>query len=178
MRAALAYVPNKRKALGEFRRVLRPGGSLSLGEPVLQDEAFFAWALRERIETSAVPVVRFFVLLHRWKSAQFPDTAEACAASPITNYSERNLFSYVREAGFIEIHLQLNIDMTPSLIKSWDVFLGTSPHPWAPSLAQVLAERFTTEERDFFEQTMRPTIEAGNQFTISRTVYLQARKPM
>jgi arsenite methyltransferase len=178
-RAVLAYVSNKNTALDEFYRVLKPGGCISVAEPLLQDEAFYARALRRRIEDrKGQPADRFLTLLHRWKAAQFPDTEEACAKSPIANYSERDLLNIVRAAGFTEIHLQLHIDVVPSLITSWDVFLGSSPHPWAPSLSRIFAEQFTPEERQFFEQMIRPTVESGSSVTTERMVYLQAKKPV
>ncbi len=176
-RAVLAYVVDKAAALREFFRILKPGGRLSIAEPILQDEAFYAMALRRRIEDQTRPVERFLALLHRWKAAQFPDTKDAAANSPIANYSERDLLNLVRAAGFAEIHLQLHIDVAPSLITSWDVFLGSSPHPWAPSLKQILAERFTSDESQFFEQMVRPTVESGRNVTTDRAMYLQAQRP-
>jgi SAM-dependent methyltransferase len=176
-RAVLAYVTNKKAALREFYRILKPGGRISIAEPILQDEAFYARALRRRVEDQSQPADRFLTLLHRWKAAQFPDTEEACAKSPIANYSERDFLNIVRESGFVEIHLQLHIDMVPSLITSWDVFLGHSPHPWAPSLTQILTEQFTAEERQFFEQMVRPTVESGQNVATERIVYLQAMRP-
>jgi arsenite methyltransferase len=176
-RAVLAYVTNKKAALSEFYRILKPGGRISITEPILQDEAFYARALRRRVEDRSLPADRFLTLLHRWKAAQFPDTEEACAKSPITNYSERDFLNIVRESGFATIHLQLHIDMVPSLITSWDVFLGHSPHPLAPSLTQILAQQFTAEERQFFEQIVRPTVESGKNIATERIVYLQAIRP-
>jgi ubiquinone/menaquinone biosynthesis C-methylase UbiE len=176
-RAVLAYVADKRAALVECFRILKPGGRLSIAEPILQDEALYARALRRRVEDQSQPVDRLLTLLHRWKAAQFPDTEEACAKSPIANYSERDLLNMVRGAGFAQIHLQLHIDVVPSLITSWEVFLGSSPHPWAPSLKQILAERFTPDERQFFEQMVRPTVESGKNVTTDRAMYLQAQRP-
>jgi len=176
-RAALAYVNDKRTAFAECFRILKPGGRLSITEPILQDEAFYARALRRRVEDPSLPADRFITLLQRWKGAQFPDTEEACAKSPIANYSERDLLNLVRGAGFVEIHLQLHIDVTPSPVTSWEVFLGISPHPLAPSLKQILDQRFTSEERQFFEQIVRPTVESGKNVTTERAVYLQAQKP-
>jgi arsenite methyltransferase len=67
--------------------------------------------------------------------------------------------------------------MLPS-ITSWDVFLTGSPHPWAPPLSTVLEERFTPEERQFFEQIMRPIVESPDAVTTTRIVYLNAVKPV
>ena len=176
-RAVLAYVADKKAALRECFRILKPGGRLSIAEPVLQDDAFYARALRARVEDAARPDDPFVILLHRWKAAQFPDTEQACADSPIANYSERDLLNLVRGVGFGETHLQLHIDVAPSLITSWEIFLGTSPHPWAPSLKQIMQERFSPEERQLFEQIVRPTIESGRNMNTERAVYLQAQKP-
>ena len=176
-RAVLAYVVNKSDALREIFRVLKPGGRLSIAEPLLQDDAFHARALRNRIEDRTRPPDRFLTLLHRWKSAQFPDTAEAAAKSPIVNYSERDLLNLVCAAGFREVHLQLHLDVVPSAVTSWDVFIGTSPHPWAPSLKQIFDEHFTAEDAEFFESIVRPTVEAGQSTSTTRIIYIQAQKP-
>jgi arsenite methyltransferase len=176
-RAAVAYVSDKGAAFNEFYRVLKPGGRISMAEPILQDEAFFARALRKRVDAQAPPPDQFLRLLHRWKAAQFPDSEEKCAASPHVNYSERDLLNFVRNSGFAEIHLQLHIDVAPSLITSWEIFLDSSPHPWAPSLRSVLAQQFSAEERDFFEAMVRPTVESGKNLTTDRIAYLNARKP-
>lgn len=177
-RAVLAYVADKGAALREFYRILKPGGRISVAEPILQDEAFYVRALKARLDApTPAGDDRFMRLLHRWKAAQFPDTAEAFAKSPIVNYSERDLLNFTRAAGFSEIHLQLQIDVMPSLITSWEVFVGSSPHPWAPSLGVIMAEQFTPDERQFFEQMVRPSVESGQNITVDRVVYLNAAKP-
>ena len=178
-RAALAYVADKPSALREFHRILKPGGRISLAEPILQDDALMASALRSMIETKgAQSQDRFLPLLHRWKAAQYPDTPEKIAKSPIANYSERNLFDFVRTCGFAEIHLELHIEMLPSILRSWHVFLNFSPHPWAPPLSAVLAEQFTPEEQQYFEQITRPIVESPDAVTTTRIAYLNAIKPL
>jgi arsenite methyltransferase len=177
-RAVLAYVANKAVALREFHRILKPGGRISLAEPIMQDDALAACALKRMIDERGAQSTGdpFLPLLHRWKAAQFPDTPEKIAASPLANFSERTLFESVRVSGFTQLHLELHIDQRPSTIPSWSVFLETSPHPWAPPLSTILAERFSPEERQTFEKTMRPLVESGQALTTGRTAYLNAVK--
>ena len=117
------------------------------------------------------------MLLHRWKAAQYPDTEEKILASPIANYSERDMIRFAQVAGFTELHLELHIDIQPSIVHSWDVFIGSSPHPLAPPLNVIMAEQFTLEERELFERSMRPVIEDPKAVSTDRMLYLTARKP-
>jgi len=93
-RAVLAYVADKGAALREFHRILKPGGRISFAEPIMQDDAFAACALKRLVDERGTQSAGdpFLPLLHRWKAAQFPDTPEKIAASPIANFSERTLF--------------------------------------------------------------------------------------
>jgi ubiquinone/menaquinone biosynthesis C-methylase UbiE len=179
-RAVLAYVGDKSAALREFHRVLEPGGRLSIAEPVFQDEAFFARALRDGLRMrQADPAQlpdRFLPLLHRWKAAQFPDTEALIATSAIASHGERDLLRLVQAAGFEEIHLELHIDVVRSSVRSWEVFLGISPHPLAPSLRAILAERFSPEERELFEAVVRPSVESQHALMTDRMVYIRAEK--
>lgn len=176
-RAALAYMPDKPAALREFHRVLKTGGRISIAEPVFQDEAFAARALRQvAVSQPLVSNDSFLPLLHRWKAAQFPDTEEKMADSPICNFSERDMLRLVQEAGFSEIHLELHIDVQPSIMTTWETFIGISPHPWAPTLKTILAEQFDTRERELFEQIMRPLVESRQAVVTDRIVYLTAQK--
>jgi len=177
-RASLAYVADKPAALREFHRVLEPAGRISLAEPILQDDAFEARALKELVDRSpAADPDSELVLLQRCRSAQFPDTEESIRATPMTAFSERDLVRFAFNAGFVDIHMEFHIDMSPLIYPSWDVFLGTSPHPLAPPLASILAERFSETERQRFEAVMRPRIESSQSLSTSRVAYLTARKP-
>jgi arsenite methyltransferase len=177
-RAVLAYVADKASALTEFCRVLKPQGRISLAEPIFQDDALLTSSLRAMLEAKTPATEGILPLLHRWKAAQFPDTAHKMAASPITNYSERDLFELAHRTGFTDIHLELHIDMYPCPVSSWDVVLGSSPHPWSPTLSRVLEEQFTPEERRRFEQALRPMVESGKALSVTRMAYLSARKPV
>ncbi len=178
-RSVLAYVQDKTAALREFLRVLKPGGRISLAEPVMQDDALAARAMKAVIDSKPPQGVSpLMVLLHRWKSAQYPDTEEKIRLSPLANYSERDLVRFAQNAGFTDIHLELHIDIVPQIVHTWEAFINSSPHPLAPSLSAIMAEQFTAAERELFERSMRPVLEDPKSVSTDRMLYLTARKPL
>lgn len=178
-RAVLAYVFDKRAAMREFHRILKPGGRISLAEPILRDEAVAVSVLKAVVENlPAGHSERLLPLIYRWRAAQFPDTLESIAASPITNYTERDLVQFAQAAGFVEIHMEFHIDLLPFSMTSWEAVLGSSPHPWAKPLSVTLEEQFTAEERQTLEQALRQAVIAPNSVAIERIAYLTAAKPV
>lgn len=175
-RSVLAYVGNKKKAMEEFYRVLKPGGRMSLAEPVMRDEAMANIALQRMPPPPEQGLDEFMKLLRRWKATQFPDTLEKIEACSMTNYSERDLVRYAQDCGFTDIHMELHIDVRPCNKISWEVFAGSSPHPLAPSLNQILTNQFTRQEREAFEAILRPVIETFGTVAHDRMAYLQAVK--
>jgi len=178
MRAALAYVADKPAAVREFHRILKPGGRISMAEPVLRDEALEVCALKQMVDgRPAASGDLFFPLLLRWRAAQFPDTEEKLRRIPITNYGERDLVRLAIDTGFADIHLELHIDVRTTDSTCWETFIHASPHPLAKPLKVILEENFTADERRFFESRLRPIVESGRQFGASRVAYLTAQKP-
>jgi hypothetical protein len=138
-----------------------------------------AMALRLAVEKQGSGSVDGLLpLIQRWKSAQFPDTPEAIARSPITNYSERDLLRMVQDSGYVNIALEMLINVTKGQGTSWDTFISSSPHPWAPTLASILTASFSADERRCFEDALRPIVEAGSPAEVDRIVYLHADKPI
>lgn len=182
-RSALAYVSDKPALLAEFRRVLRPRGQLSLGEPVFRDDALAACAQRRALEQVAPPAgaagrqPQLLRLLQRWQSRQFPDTEQELARSPFCNFSERELFAWTLQAGFSSVHVELHIDAGPSLAPDWDSFTRHSPHPYAQTLREVLDRDFTPEERALLEGVLRENWERGSMVSVERMAYVQALRP-
>ena len=176
-RAVLAYVPDKVAALREFHRVLRPGGRLSICEPIFRDNALEAQTLC-RILAARPPDARDrrLRLVARWQAAQFPSTPEDIEKSPISNFSERNLVYYCQQAGFREVHLDLRIDHRRRIPVSWETFLNGSPHPLAPTLREIMAAHFTAEESAEFEGYLRPEIESDEGYERDINAYLTAVK--
>ncbi len=182
-RSSLAYVADKPALLAEFLRLLRPGGRLSLGEPVFRDDALAACAQRRALEDIAPPAgvalqqPQLLQLLQRWRSQQFPDTEQELARSPYCNFSERELFAWALQAGFAQVHVELHIDAGPSLAPDWDSFTRHTPHPFARSLRDVLDQDFQPEERALLEGVLRENWERGAMVSVERMAYVRASRP-
>ncbi len=176
-RASLAYVADKPAAFREFRRVLKPAGRISLSEPIFQDEAFEAASLAQLIQSQPNhPNIELLRLVSRYRSAQFPSKQQDVLRDPMTNYNERDLFQFARDAGFINIHLEMHIDLRPTLPITWEAYLDVARHPAAPTLREILS-RFSTGEKKLFEQTLRPGIESGDSEQREVSIYLTAENP-
>jgi arsenite methyltransferase len=177
-RAVLAYVADKAAAAREFNRVLKPGGRVSIGEPIYRDEALQLASLTKHLEgrpeDAASADVRLF---QRWKAAQLPSTAAEIQRNPMTNFSERDLLGLFQTSGFADLHLELHIDVRKAPPVSWETFLDVAPRPNAPTLREILSAGFNEAERGQLEKGLRPLVESG-RFTERDTIaYLTAIKP-
>ncbi|HEX3983943.1 MAG TPA: hypothetical protein VHX12_09645, partial [Acidisoma sp.] len=160
-------------------RALRPGGRLTIAEPIMRDDALHAVALRTVLGRSdSDQDDRLLPLLHRWKAAQFPDTMERLEETPYTNFTERDLLHLAQEAGFTDIDLRLHMHVEKDRPMTWTAFINASPHPLAPTLATIMRTQFSVVEQTFFEQVLRPAIESGAYAVTERMAYLSASKPI
>ncbi|HEV2456360.1 MAG TPA: methyltransferase domain-containing protein [Verrucomicrobiae bacterium] len=177
-RAALAYVADKAAAVRQFHRVLKPGGRVSIGEPIYQDAAVklaaLARVLPSRTEDAVVSYAR---LLQRCRAAQMPSTAAEIQNNPLTNFSERDLIPFFQNSGFSEIHLELHIDVRKGPALPWDTFIDKAPSPGAPSLREVFESHLNESERRQMEAELRPLVESGQHTEREAIAYLTAEKP-
>jgi ubiquinone/menaquinone biosynthesis C-methylase UbiE len=173
-RSALAYVADKPAAFREFHRILKPGGRLSIAEPIFTDEALQTIALKITLDgRRGDDPDKFLPLLSRWKSAQFPDTEAKMAANPLTNYTAEDLRDFADAAAFDAIVLDSPNPATRTLPVTWDIFVHRSPHPLARSLHTIMETEFTPEERADFESFLRPKLQPIRP---GRLTYLTAQK--
>jgi arsenite methyltransferase len=97
-------------------------------------------------------------------------------STPYTSFSERDLVQLARGAGFAHIHMELHINHRPHKPMAWEVFLEVTPHPYAPSLREILRRQFTPEERKILEPVLRPKVESQHSLTDGVIAYLTAVK--
>jgi len=105
-RSVLIYVDDKKRALGEFLRVLKPGGRTALFEPIddrrLKQDADF-WLRRAWIDRESEEGVAIADLLDRldeyWQRHLHINEA-------MTNFNERDLVRMCVEVGFAGVHTE------------------------------------------------------------------------
>lgn len=173
-RSVLIYVEDKQRAFEEFHRVLRPGGRVSLFEPV---NSFKMHETRRRFLGYDVEPVRDLAekVWAVYKRYQQPDT------DPMLNFDERDLFDLAEAAGFDEVRLTFEaVIKTGSPFNEepipWDVLLKSSGNPKLPPFGEALDEALTAGEKERFAAHLRPLVDAGRQRWPVAVTYLRAVK--
>jgi arsenite methyltransferase len=155
-RSVLIYVANKRRAFGEFFRVLRDGGRISLAEPINRDRARLGELHKdEYYGYDVTPITDLMQRINVLDAARDPDD------NPMTDFSYLDLADMCEEAGFGEIHISVACDVTKRDPRSWASFVGFAPNPNAQTIGQELESIFTAEERAVVERHLRPLVETG-----------------
>jgi arsenite methyltransferase len=133
-RSVLIYVDDKASAFEEFFRVLRPGGRLSLYEPIN------AFALTDNWERRVwlYPADGLAELAEKvsaiYKAHQQP------AGDPMFGFDERDLIDFAEQAGFFPVELELRLEVRAADPRPWEVFLHSSGNPKIPTFAQAMEE--------------------------------------
>jgi arsenite methyltransferase len=169
MRSVVIYVDDKQRAFEELFRVLRPGGRLSIFEPINRFGADQNRRTLGGFDLSGVEPVVEKVL------AAYDDEAE----STLVDFDERDLFRFAEAVGFDEIRLDLRLEAGRGVWKmprSWEVFVDTAPNPLAPTLAEAMHATLTAEERCRLVDRLRPQVEQGGGRSRSAKAFLLARK--
>jgi arsenite methyltransferase len=167
-RSVLIYVADKQAAFDEFSRVLRPGGRISLFEPInrFAQTPSDTWA---GFDLSPIPEIGRKIRAV-YDAIQPPD------ADPMLDFDERDLLVLAEQAGFHPIHLELEAEIRPSEPMQWEAFTSRAGNPRIPPIAEVLDQALTTEERDQLVAHLRPLVENGGGTWRMATACLHAVK--
>ena len=168
-RSVLIYVDDKAHAFRELHRVLRPGGRASIFEPInnyFPDSDEF-WGFDARSVRDLVAKV--------WEYEGWVDSSYA--DDPMMNFTEKDLLRFAEDAGFNEIHVELQVDVQPgTYVVDWKRLLNTSPNPNAHTAGESLRGALTDEEYERFESVIRPLADAGRGVLRNAFAYLTAIK--
>jgi len=168
-RSVLIYVADKAAAFAEFRRVLRPGGRISLFEPInvlmqgCGPRLFYGYDVSPVAEIVAK-------LAEQFEAIQPP------GADPMLDFDDRDLVRLAEQAGFAQVELNLRVTVEtrrPAL--PWDSFLRQSGNPNLPPLGETLRGALSPAELSAFTAHLRPLVEAGAGEDRKAFAYLTAR---
>jgi ubiquinone/menaquinone biosynthesis C-methylase UbiE len=168
-RSVLIYVSAKQQAFNEFQRVLKPGGQLSIFEPI---NRFAFPEPPDRFGSYDVtPVMEIAQKLKDvYLRIQPPDT------DPMTDFDERDLVVYAENAGFTEIHLELQIEIKTHESRNWEEMIRTAGNPKIPTLEEAFQQALTPSETETFVNYLRPLVESNQGVNRFARAYLWAVK--
>jgi arsenite methyltransferase len=167
-RSVLIYVKDKAAALRAFYRVLRPGGRISVHEPInvlMRD--------RGRLYGYDITPVQALVAKLRvlYESIQPP------GADPIVDFDERDLVRHAEQAGFPVVDLELRVSVTNTRQPvPWEIVLRSSGNPLIPPLGEALDRVLSPREITEFTAHFKPLVESGGGQRRRALAYLTAAK--
>jgi len=176
-RSVLIYVATKKQAFHEFFRVLKPGGRLSIFEPISRfafpepPNCFFGYDV-----TPIIPITHKMLAIYACYQPLEND--------PMTDFDERDLLTFAEQAGFAEVHLELQVEILPGRLEqdadaerpNWETFLKSSPNPLVPTLEEAMNEALTASEIEQFTTHLRPMVEKKQYIKRFAVAYLWAVK--
>lgn len=157
MRSVLIYVSEKGEAARELFRVLRPGGRISIFEPINS---------RNKRLTDLVDFGDLAPRLAEWESARYDDPSD-----PMLNFDEHDLERHFAEAGFVK-HSSLLRDTVQELRA--EQLLTAIGAPGRAALIDEWSETFSPLEVDRLTAAVR----ASSAYSTTWTgLFLAAEKP-
>jgi arsenite methyltransferase len=174
-RSVIIYVADKRKVFDEFFRVLRPGGRVSMFEPINR----FAYPEPEG-RFLGIEMDGLWLLAKRVRERY---NAMTSGEETMVDFDERDLLELAHAAGFASVDLELEAAIERNRV--WgnvppplDQLLKTAPNPNAPTLDEAIAAELDDDERERLLGHLRPRYEAGEMTSRHALAYLRARKAM
>jgi arsenite methyltransferase len=143
-RSVLIYVTEKSHAFSTLFRVLRPGGRISLFEPINKlmfpepRGRFWGYDLGSLAELVAKV------------SATFAALEDPAFRDAMIGFDDRDLARLAEEAGFERVHVECHLDIEPGGLDapvSLNTLLDGAPNPNAPTVREAIAAALTRPEQ-------------------------------
>ena len=165
-RSVLVHIHNKLPSIKEIYRVLKPGGRVSIFEPIISSN------------TRTCELIT---------SDDFPDYDEIKEIEykimtdkndPLTNFDEKTLITAFESAGFKNIHLDLASEKSTYQVSSGmiDPWYNTPPSPGTLTMRQKLLKYLSEEKVDNFISNLKLELDGKIIEIKSFSAYICATK--
>jgi arsenite methyltransferase len=173
-RSVLIYVSDKPSAFASLHRVLRPGGRISLFEPINrlmhpEPEGRF-W------EYDLFPVKNLVAKV----KAVFTGAEDPRFRAAMMDFDDRDLARLAHQAGFDPVHVECHISVSAGPTDppvSLEAFLDRAPNPNAPTVREALAAALSKEEQDQFLAALDRAVTERQALSRMAVAYVVATKP-
>ena len=156
LRSVLIYIADRDAVFSELFRVLRPGGRLSIFEPLNSfgypgpADRWGPWDVSP-VRDLADRVKRVFVEIHDREGNSMHD------------FDAEDMVAWAERAGFSTMRVKAHYELMPSEpIESWDTHERRSANPLVPSLAEAIDSVLDPEEAARLRGHLRAKAEAGD----------------
>lgn len=170
-RSVLMYLDRKEVAFAEFRRVLRPGGRLSIFEPI--NRFLVEHRPGDMFGLGPSPVQELLSkVLDQFKRGSDERT--------MLDFDERDLLRWAVDAGFaaVELDYRAQLDVPAQPMADWATLKNTAPNPLAPTYGEAIEAALTPGEQARLDDYMTARVAAGapTRRTMA-TAFLRAEMP-
>jgi arsenite methyltransferase len=167
-RSVLIYVKDKAAALREFYRVLRPGGRISVFEPINV-------LIRDPDQLLGYDITPVKPLVAKLRA--FFESIQPPGADPMLDFDDRDLVRHAERAGFADIGLELRVTVKDGKRPvPWDRALRMSANPLVPPLGEALDRVLSPQEIAEFTAHLKPLVESGTGRERQALAYLAAAR--
>jgi len=167
-RSVLIFVKDKAAALCAFHRVLRPGGRISVFEPI-------NLLMLDPERLGGYDITPIKPLADRLKALY--ESIQPVGHDPMLDFDERDLVRYSDLAGFAEIDLELRVTVKNGKHPvPWDLALRMSGNPLVPTLGEALQRTLSPQEITEFTAHLKPLVESGAARERQALAYLAAAR--
>jgi ubiquinone/menaquinone biosynthesis C-methylase UbiE len=170
LRSVLIYVSDKATAFDHLYRVLRPGGRLSLFEPI---NRFGHPEPPDRLW--GFDVTGLESLAERVHAAGRSQNEH----STLLDFDERDLLRWAERAGFDDLNLTYEASVGPERTDGLDLdtFLRMSPNPTMPTLGEILDRALAEGDRHRLQQRFAEQLHSGGRRMSFARAYLTGARP-